>query len=87
MNDTTFRDDCGTDEPLSELNQSTNFEPKVSISLLGMRIYRSIRVLPLPLDSIGRKLYGCPEDVDWRSVKPYLSMEDYNNPTSDDEDY
>jgi hypothetical protein len=49
MNDLTFCDDCGTDAHLHKLNQSVNFKPTVTISMLSTKLYRSIRVLLLPV--------------------------------------
>jgi hypothetical protein len=87
MNDLTFCDDCGTDAHLKALNQSVNFKPTVTITMLGAKLYRSIRVLPLPVDSIGRKLHDCAQDVDWRSIKPYVSLNEIEPPlVSSDED-
>jgi hypothetical protein len=44
---------------------------RVNEAMLGAALYRSLRVLPLDVDAIGRELYGgCDNVEDWRSVVP-----------------
>jgi hypothetical protein len=50
----------------------------VNEMMLGPALYRSLRVLPLDVDAIGRELYGCEDDAeDWRAVVPYMSRQQH----------
>jgi hypothetical protein len=46
-------------------------------STFGMKLCSSLRVLPPDMDPIGRELHGCASGEDWRSVRLYVSADEW----------
>jgi hypothetical protein len=67
----------GTDAHIAKLDDPSTVALMVNEGMLGEALYWSLRVLPLDVDAIGRKLCDCDEHEAWRSINPYMSLEDW----------
>jgi hypothetical protein len=77
MCELTYCADCGTDDHLENLNDPTNCKLTMTESTFGMKLCSSLRVLPPDMDPIGRELHGCASGEDWRSVRLYVSADEW----------
>jgi hypothetical protein len=68
----------GTDEHIAKLNDPSTLKLMVNADMLGEALYQSLRVFSRDVDAIGRELCDCDEHEDWRSINPYMSVEDWN---------
>jgi len=68
----------GSDEHiawLNDLGKTPSYIFNVTKKMLGERLFKSIRVIPLDIDKLACDLHRIPLGTDWRAHKPWVGVD------------
>jgi len=69
--------DCGSDLHVAWLNdpdKTRRLDLKVTKNMLGERLFKTVRVIPLDVDKLACDLHKVPLGTDWRTYKPWVGV-------------